>query len=79
MLVMEWWVADYYPSTIDKLVSRLDRMCHAPWPEMVWDEDADEESCDSMEILYDKRKAEIRSSVEKMMGRATQEGNYRWV
>lgn len=61
MLVMEWWMADYYPSTIDELVRRLEGMLHAAWPEMVWDE----------------IKAEIRSSVEKVMGRATQERNYR--
>lgn len=79
MLVMEWWVADYYPSTIDELVRRLEGMLHAAWLEMVRDEDAEEEGCESIEILQDKRKAEIRSSVEKVMGRATQERNYRWV
>lgn len=79
MLAMEWWMADYYPSEIDKLVRRLDGMLHVVWPETVWDEDAEEGACESMEILQDKRKAEIRSSVEKVMGRATQERNYRWV
>lgn len=79
MLVMEWWVADYYPSTIDELVRRFEGMLHAAWSETVRDEDAEEEGCESIEILQDKRKAEIRSSVEKVMGRATQERNYRWV
>ena len=79
MLVMEWWVADYYPSTIDELVRRFEGMLHAAWSETVRDEDAEGEGCESIEILQDKRKAEIRSSVEKVMGRATQERNYRWV
>lgn len=79
MLVMEWWTADYYPSAIDELVRRLDGMLHAAQSEMVRDEDAEEEACESMEILQDKRKAEIRSSAEKVMGRATQERNYIWV
>lgn len=77
MLVMEWWTADYYPSAIDELVRRLNGMLHAVQSEMVRDEDAEEEACESMEILQDKRKTEIRSSVEKVMGRATQERNYR--
>ena len=54
-------------------------MINAARPETVWDEDAEEEVCESMEILQDKRKAEIRSSVEMVMGRATQERNYTWV
>ena len=79
MLVMEWWTADYYPSAIDELVGRLDGMLHAVQSVMVRDEDAEEEACESMEILQDKRKTEIRSSAEKVMGRATQERDYRWV
>lgn len=79
MLVMEWWTADYYPSAIDELVRRLDGMLHAAQSETVQDEDAEEEACESIEILQNKRKAEIRSSAEKVMGRATQERNYIWV
>lgn len=79
MLVMEWWTADYYPSAIDELVRRLEKMLYVAWPETVRDEDAEEGACESMEILQNKRKVEIRSSVEKVMGRATQERNYTWV
>lgn len=76
MLVMEWWMANYYPSTIEELVRRFDGMLQAVRSEMVWDEDQKEGVCDSMEIWYEKRKTELRGSVEKVMGRATQERNY---
>lgn len=79
MLVMEWWMANYYPSMLKELVRRLDGMFQAVWPEMVWDEDPEEGVCDSMEIWYEKRKEELRGSVEKVMGRATQERDYEWV
>ncbi len=79
MLVMEWWVADYYPSTVDELVGRFDGMFQAAQPEKVWEEGSEEGVCDSMEIWHEKMKAELRSSVEKVMGRVTREGDYRWV
>lgn len=79
MLVMELWAADYYPSAIDELMRRFDRMLQAAGPEMAGDEDAEEGVCESMERLWDKREAEIRSSAEKVMGRAVRERNYIWV
>ena len=64
MLVMEQWMADFYPSNGERLAKRLEGMLWALWPEGVWDRD---------EKGVSEHEKMVYASLEKIMGRTVTE------
>lgn len=63
-LVMEQWMADFYPSNGERLARRLAGMLYAVWPEGIWD--MDENGMSEHEKM-------VYASLEKIMGRTVTE------